>query len=542
VMHTLLALMCIAQAWAAQAVLELDSRDLRVGQIVQAHLSIVDGSVGSAPTLPALDGLSFRFEGQRQSTVMVNFKTTRTITLQYTVTALQAGEWTIPSMTLELTGGQRAVTAPLTVTVSPRDPDAGAGDRVFATLGTEEAWLGQTLVYHLDFRTSKRLVDRRWTLPELDGFVAEQTSDATEREIPLVEDGRTWTRIEVDVPVVATAAGARSVSPAALTAQFQVKRQSQRRQRPSLFSSSYDLKTEVYAGDVVPVTVRPLPDQPDGFSGLVGSFELVSQLSQGAVAVGESATLSVQVTGSGSLAGFELPPVPPDAPYRAYDDAPEVRSEVRGGRFTAVSLAKRAIVPATPGTLTIAPVELVVFDPEVQDYVTLRSAPQVLQVVGSDESSGLVSYDLEPEAGAPSELADDILPLHPRASLTSEAPDLPRLAAAVASLPWVVLIGLLLRDAVKESTTTVDHRAQLRARATALDADLAHAEALFRDTVAWVTGVAHGAVDREVLERLPEASRADARSIYDDLDAARYGGADAGDLAERVRRFVGGLL
>ena len=539
--HTLYVLLALCQAWAAQAVLELDTRELRVGQIVQAHLSLVDGTVRTAPDFPRVEGLAFRYEGQRQSTVMVNFKTTRTMTLQYAVTALQPGEWTIPSMTIELAGGQRAVTSPVTVTVEARDTDDSAGDQVFATLGADEAWVGQTLVYHLDFRTSKRLVDRRWTLPELDGFVAEQTSEATEREIPIVEDGRTWTRIEVDVPVVATAEGARRITPAALTAQFQVKRQNQRRQRPSLFTSSYDLKTEVFAGQLVPITVRPLPERPADFSGLVGSFELATQLSQGTVAVGESATLTVQLAGDGTLAGFALPEPPPDADYRAYDDAPEVRSEVRGGRFAAVALAKRAIVPTTPGTLTLDPIELVVFDPSLGDYVTLRSAPETLQVVGSDEQSGLVSYDAEPTSTAPAELADDILPIHPRARMASQAPELPSVLLGLGALPWLALLGIGARDLAGRRSGRVDPRADLKARAKALGPDLAAAEALFRDAVGFALDLPHGAVDRAALDRLPEAQRDPARRIYEDLDAARYGGADAGDVAARVRQLVEAL-
>ena len=427
--------------------LQTDTRELIEGQVGELHLTAVDEAPAGPPDIPDGEGLRFAYQGQRHSTTMINFKTTRTVTYTYRMIAAKAGRWSVGPVEVNL-GGRRGKTNSLSVEVRAREADGGA-DGVFATLGAEKLYVGQTVVYHLEFRSRRALQNLRWTPPEFDGFVPEQTAEVAQKRYSLVDAGAEVEVVELDSPLVATAPGAREIPPAVIQAEIWERQRPTRRR--GLFSNMVEARTEVFTADPLPTRVHPLPEEgrSDDWGGLVGRFTLRAELSEAEVAAGGSTTLTITLQGDGTLSGFTLPPVPEDAGYRAYDDQPELASEIRGGRFRSVARFRRAIVPESPGRLKLPPVAIQAFDPVGGEYVTLRSRPLTLTVIEGESRQAVTSYAAA-EVDARQEVADlaeDILPLHASARLRSQVfrPTHPGLLAIVGA-PLLALIGLIGRD------------------------------------------------------------------------------------------------
>ena len=76
------------------------------------------------------------------------------------------------------------------------------------------------------------------------------------------------------------------------------------------------LERRVIRTEPLSVTVKPLPpfDGKGQFSGLVGAFQIQSQVDKTTLNVGESATLSVTVSGTGNIMDAAAPEIAiPDA-------------------------------------------------------------------------------------------------------------------------------------------------------------------------------------------------------------------------------------
>lgn len=525
-------------AEAAQLVVQVDNRRPELGEVFGLHLTLVDASSDAPPQLE-IDGLTLAFQGTRQSTSRAGGKTVRTFTWSFAATPLAAGPLEIPALEMKV-GGETLRSQPLRVEVQPK-VDVDGDSSIEGGLDVEEAWLGQVLVYHLEFRTRLRVLDLRWTPPPLEGLIAEQNTETRSDERRAAIDGEAWSIVDLDMPLVAVAAGSRQITPAVLTVDVP-SRSASNRPGPMGMRSFSNTKREVFTTKPQTLVVRELPEQgrTERWSGLVGHFNLDVRLSDDQVALGESATLELRLRGDGTLSGFKLPPAPEDAGYSVYDDDPELASAVEGGSFSAQGVWRRAIVPEREGTLELDPIEVQVFDPSKGEYVTLRSAPIRLEVVAGERSDGVSSFASQSLDGRQdvAQLADDILPIHPRVSTGAQLFS-PGLAVALGSAPWLLLLGLVLQGAVTARRPAVDPRLELLGRLDAAgEAGLGELEDLLRAALSLRLHRPAAGLDREaVAAGLGGADQQEALQLYDDLSAARYGGGVGEGLRTRVLAF-----
>lgn len=554
-MALLLLLASALAALAASATLEVDSHSLTVGQTVGLQVQVVDGAVAGVPRVPVGDGLVVAYSGQSTQRVMVNFKTTRIQQFSYTLTAQAEGAYVIGPLELEA-GGETVVAPAVAVKVGPREKVGDQAREVSAAVSQRDAWLGQTLVYAFRFRTRSRVYDPRWTPPSFDGFIQEPTAEVASREYTVDQGGVAWSIQAIDIPIIASAAGERTIPAALLTAQVPRSNAAKSRGADPFNMGPFarvDTTTDTLTTETLSVRVRELPaaGRPADFSGLVGSFQLDARLlgpaggevapgQAAAVRLGDSLTLELRLSGDGSLSAVKLPPPAATAGYRAYDDAPEVVGKLDDGKFSAVATFKRALVPEAEGSLEIAPVRLSVFDPALGAYTTVESPAFRLDVAPGESAAGVTSYasgeaDNRKDVAA---LGDDILPApgDVRVGDRGLSAALP-LAVGLPLAPLLGLLGLALRDRLARRAP--DPRALLRRRLGQLPpapaARLAAMEDLFREAAGLRLGVAPAGLDLAAVAALGD----EAAAIYRLIDQARYAGSAAGpDLEQRVKRFV----
>jgi hypothetical protein len=538
----------IPAAFAAEVALQIDTRELVVGQAVPVKLQVINGSVSGMPELPVGAGLLAQYQGSSQQHVMVNFKSTRITEYTYQVAATQKGVWRVGPVNL-VVSGERMRAEAIEVAVGDPPVDQG-GDPVVATISDDRPFVGQVVVYRFQFKYDRPLVNARWTRPEFLGFVEEVNTEANQREFQMTDGGRPYTVQTIEVPLVAAGTGMQTISPATLTAQFKAERRKKRSRRSiddvfgnSPFGLRGSTETLALVTKVVPVDIQPLPmdEQPADFSGLVGQFKATMKTGQTEVKMGESVTLEYTLTGDGTLAGFGLPKAKEGAGFRIYDDEPEVATKLADGRFRSRLTLRRAVVPEVVGPLTIPSIDVITFSPKKQTYVTVSTRPFQLQVAPGEEGGGVVtSYvdqDIDKRTAVES-TGEDILPVSRAGGVGNRtvAAAFPYMAggALFPGIVWILLgfVGLV-------SGRKVDPKTALKARLKALPVDpaprLAALESLFRDAAALRLGVPAPSLSLQQVEGLGE----DAVALYGDLERVRYGGGDAESLEARVRRFVG---
>jgi len=398
---------------AAQVLLKVEPDELVEGQSGHANLLVVSTSrnslrVSQVPRLPAGDGLSVGFDGQSNQYRSVNNQITQILSFSYRVTALRAGEWQIGPVVVVLDDGSRVQTEAVTVSVKTRS-EVDQRPPVVATCGfdVERAYEGQVVLY--EFRVEARNPDARveWLFPDFEGLRQPQEG-APEARTYLIEDPEGAIAVsEGAVPLIATGTGTRDYQPAVANVQTPMGGN-----RRSLFRR---MRTDPWATEPATLTVEPLPSPPADFSGLVGDFEIESDVARSAAEVGQSVAWTVQIVGDGALEGYALPGY--EAPGMAvYDNDSSVSARLTQDGYLSAARFERTLVPTKPGPLEPPPLKLVTFSPSRGEFVTHEITLPAIAVRPGREGSGEVTSfapDVDPDA-----LVESV-DMTPRAILTS---------------------------------------------------------------------------------------------------------------------------
>ncbi|MFT7670884.1 MAG: hypothetical protein ACI8X5_003597 [Planctomycetota bacterium] len=126
------------------------------------------------------------------------------------------------------------------------------------------------------------------------------------------------------------------------------------------------------------IEVKTLPEagRPPEFSGGVGTFEVQASVNRRDLDLGESIKLTVDWTGDANLEFFELPnPARMDA-FKAFRVYGTTNEHFYGDRRRVVY----DLAPKSADVSEIPPLSLSVFDPELEEYRTVRTKPIPIRV------------------------------------------------------------------------------------------------------------------------------------------------------------------
>ena len=119
------------------------------------------------------------------------------------------------------------------------------------------------------------------------------------------------------------------------------------------------------------LTVQSLPEtgKPSQFSGAVGEYQISAQVDRSAIEAGRALTLSLQISGRGSMQTVTAPKLPA-IPGVVVNGPNLVESSVPTTRTYAY-----ALIPARSGTLRIPTIAYTYFDPSRAVYATAQTTP-----------------------------------------------------------------------------------------------------------------------------------------------------------------------
>lgn len=453
---------------------------------VSLDLVFTDCQPKGSVNLPAVSGLQFSGQpGRATSFSMINFQTSSSTTLTYTVQAGQSGRIKIPSFEVVTDKGRIAVPAlSLDVTagaaqrtrqsnpLSPnfpfppnpfqnQAPNPGSQvvppDAVQASAQAEprRPYMGE--VFDVNYRvvmTGNRS-GRVKTTPLWD--VQNFTAEAWDRGQQIGPGGNQGLQFHTRAMVpkaglfelpsirqkldIDTAAGGRSF----------------------FFTAPGSVEVEAVAAPV-PIQVEPLPgNAPAGFKGAVGQFVLESKMVPEQVGEGEPVTWTLTLRGTGNWPmGVELPAR--SVPNQIRTIQPKLRREFNGTEiFTGAIVEDLVMIPTQSGEFELPPVKFSYFDPKKKAFETLEAKPPKISVTRGAGGLALTP----PPAGATASAGQGEKKAGMSASgkkikpLEYGLPGLPKeplegkgfgfgplsawLVVAISLLPWAILIWIWWR-------------------------------------------------------------------------------------------------
>jgi len=242
----------------------------------------------------------------------------------------------------------------------------------------DQVFTGEQIVFTLQFFTSKRLSGNVLfeTPPEFKGFTAKPFEE--ERRYNQTINGVRFNVIQVDYIITPLNSGMFTIDPAVLIAKVAVRSNF----NDSFFFSDRSKPVRVVSNPVE-IKVLPLPQYQDPinrggnkFSGLVGKFNIESNIDKTDLKAGESATLTIKISGTGNIMDASLPEMDFDNnAFKIYDDNPVETIELTQNGYKGFKIFKKALVPVILGEFEIKPVSLIYFDAQKKDYNLVSTKP-----------------------------------------------------------------------------------------------------------------------------------------------------------------------
>ena len=416
----LAAALCSSAALAATFTATLDRDSMDLHDTAELSLAFEGGQPGNVPT-PVVPGLVFTPAGTTQS-ASVNFggsgsSVSSTITVNFAVTAQQAGDFTIPAMVATV-NGQQLSTQPIHLTVTkPEAPSAAAtnsgAEPAFMRLSvpSKRLYVGEPMVAQLQLYIRDDVINSgNFDMPGIpaDGFTTGKIAQLPQRH-QVQAGNHVYTVVTLALPVTPQKTGSLTLGPFngsivvvltppgadAFSARF--FNQGEQRQVP--------LVTD-------PVTIEslPLPDQgkPADFSGAVGNFTMTAMAGPTNVVVGDPVTVRVQIAGTGSFDSVTLPPQTAWHDFKLYPATTKTETTDQFG-FQGTKTFEQIISPLSAEVKELPGVSFSYFNPDQGKYVTLTqpAVPLLVSPAGAIPIPALAAKTTTPENQSPA----DIMPI-----------------------------------------------------------------------------------------------------------------------------------
>lgn len=512
------------------------------------------------PELPAVPGVTFTFLGRAESMNMVNFQTSRSVTLSYLLRGRQNGPVQIPAFTVKTDKGPQRVAA--FNAAAPAAPlESVAGARLIPE--RTNVWAGEVFALTYELSASRRANPQ--ISPTFDWNAAPLVAEDWSK--PEVTDAVTGGERRVNVTF-----RTRAVAKAPNTLKLEAASHLLSIQTGTIgfgIISQPRMEQVSVTSDQPTLEIRPLPAAPPGFSGAVGQFKLAAKVVPEKAAVGEPVTWTLELSGTGNwpeISGLPTRDVSND--FQVVQPKAK-RTPVEGKLFDVTLAEDVVLVPTKPGSYALGPVSFTYFDPKAGSYRTITAPRTTVSITAPATPQFNVT---PPSATAPeSAPATSAAPATPPIAAPAPAaiPRDPLRGTAEAGTPWehstlglllglpvagVVLLWLTLALQRARRTDPVQPRREARLRLARLLSSPLPTEtaALRRSLRQWqheaaiLWGVTHAAPSATALGLLGGTSSSPAAAwarLWAEADRALYGATPSlpADWSDRARQALAAL-
>ncbi len=417
--------------------MSVDKNSLSPEEELQLQISVRGAnSLSNAPQIIGLENFEVTSQSSGQSIKLINGTMSVEKNFYYTLVPKKVGTFKLGPVSIEVEGspvqsnsveievsasGNNADVADATDSTNTNREDQNSKKGYFAqaTVNTKTPIINQQIVY--TFRFFERVGISNANIsksPTFEGFVKEELGE--QRRFQTVINGLTWNVAEIKFALFPNKLGNLTLTPTELVATVVENGGNARSRRGSIFDeffgSMQKLKQVTIKTESIDLVVSPLPSEgrPAKFSGSIGKFSINGQVSKNSLAVGESATLTLTVTGMGNVRDITFPNLSFED-FKIYEDKPVVELQSDKDVVVGRKTFKYGLVPQKEGLLTISPIEFFYFNPNTKQYEVTKTEAISLQISKSvDEKLSLVqgeSAKIEDQRKSITLLGEDLMPL-----------------------------------------------------------------------------------------------------------------------------------
>lgn len=371
----------------------VDQNRVSFGESVTFSI-VVNGAQNVAPpALPQIEGLQFSGPAVNSQFSFGAGGSSSSVSFVYQLTATRTGDFTIPAITMEVSGRKYA-TQPIPITVTKGETSADTSQTLFARvrLDSQQIYLGQTAP--LDFVLLARanvpirgLAGYNYEAEGLGYKFLQNPKTGTK-----VIDGETFNAYVFEGTISPTRTGRLTFGPCVMKTQIAVQRRDQHDDFFDNFFGRVEVREQPVTLSEIPIEVLPLPEQgrPADFTGAVGQWNLEVTAKPTELNVGDPVTLTVKITGTGNIDTVATPQLTGLDNFKTYD--PTSKTTKNELSTTGERVFQQVLVPKSTDAAQLPEVRLSYFDPVAKQYKTATQGPIKLVVkAGSGGATALVA-------------------------------------------------------------------------------------------------------------------------------------------------------
>ncbi|MBW1670981.1 MAG: protein BatD [Deltaproteobacteria bacterium] len=402
--------------------MRLDREEATIADSINIMVSIAGARESdSMPVLKGIEDFYVTQGGTSSRFEVINGQVNSGIDYSFFLQPKKTGTFVIGPVEIAVGGKTyRSNKATLKVVKQPESTGADRGP-LFLTAGLSSAkvYVEEQSIYTLRLYHQTRVSNISLELPETEHLTFRQLGKPIEYRS--FYNGLSYDVVEIRYVLIPPEEGIYKIEPSRMK---MTVAQPERRSRRGFFDDSLFFskgRSVAVASEPMELNVLPLPGEgkPSDFSGLVGSFKINSKLEPDTIKAGESATLTVFVSGRGNVNRIPDLKWPEPDHIKVYADEPvlEVKEDAEG--LSGSKTMKWALVPGKEGRYKIPSLSLSFFDTKTNQYRKIETSRfcisalpgEVKQIQASTDHSNGQKIE-GPVKKAVKELGHDILPIH----------------------------------------------------------------------------------------------------------------------------------
>jgi hypothetical protein len=408
----------VASASAASFTASLDRDTITLGESATLSLAFEGGQSRNLPT-PDVPGLQIVQTGTAQSVNIINGAMTSTVTVSFSVTAQQTGEFTIPALTADV-NGQQLSTAPLKLTVlkaaAPTDASINSGAELAflkLSLPAKKVYVGQVLTAQLQICLRddvQNLLNFQFTGTPASGFSVSKMNQGQNQRVQV--GNRVYTVIPLTFTLTAVQGGALTVGP--FTASATLILPSANQGGDPMFRQFFnqgEQKSVSLATEPFNIQSLPLPDQnvPANFNGAIGDYSMTVTAGPTNVATGDPITVRVQISGRGAWDSVTLPDQPAWHDFKTYPPTAKLETADQLG-LQGTKTFEQIVTPQNTDVRELPSFSFSFFNPDDGNYHTLTRPGTPLAVHSGGSAAAMITA-AKPAGDDKPASPSDILPI-----------------------------------------------------------------------------------------------------------------------------------
>ncbi len=385
----------------------VESNLVSVGESVRLELAFHGTQDIPVPDIKDLEGFQVRYVGPSRVMSIVNGKISSSITHNYSLLPLRAGNLTLGPFTFEFKG-DRYVSNKIdmkvvegahagTESLAPPQSMPDLQNRIFLTLSTDKAsaYINEIIPLKIKLYINRLSVrDIQYPTFAQQGFSKADFDEP--KQYRESRGGAVYDVIEFNTRVFGTKTGELKVGPAEIVCNLVVKR-SDRRRGPFSgdeffgggfddsffddFFAHYERYPVKLASPDATIAIIPLPKEgaPEGFSGSIGDYQFILDISPKEVKAGDPIKLKMSIYGNGNSNALRPPVMDDTGGFKVYE--PQSRTEDSHKVF------EQVVIPESEDVKEIPKIKFDYFDPKQGIYRTISHGPIPITVEKSPEAA-----------------------------------------------------------------------------------------------------------------------------------------------------------